>query len=42
MTTEELQNIIEKLENEEYENLAQFGIFEFGGGPNESYIKANR
>lgn len=39
---EELQNIIDKLENENRKENAYFGIFEYGGGPDESYIKANK
>ena len=42
MNKEELQNIIDKLESENPKEKAYFGIFEYGGGPDESFIKANK
>ncbi|MFY0675494.1 MAG: hypothetical protein JXQ87_19010 [Bacteroidia bacterium] len=42
MNKEELQNIIDELEKEDRKQKAYFGIFEYGGGPDESYIKANK
>ena len=42
MNKEDLQNIIDKLEKEDRKEKAYFGIFEYGGGPDESFIKANK
>ena len=42
MNKEELQNIIDKLESENRKEKAYFGIFEYGSGPDESYIKADK
>ncbi|WP_215226688.1 hypothetical protein [Echinicola shivajiensis] len=38
----ELQNIIDQLESENLETEAYLGIFEYRGGPDESFIKANK
>lgn len=42
MDKEELQKIITKLESENLEKDAYFGIFMYGGDSDESYIKANK
>lgn len=42
MTSEELQNIISKLEDNSSKENATFGIFQYGGGSDESFIRANR
>ncbi|TAJ12589.1 hypothetical protein DMA11_12325 [Marinilabiliaceae bacterium JC017] len=42
MEKEELQNIINLLETGNSKDDAYFGIFEYGGGSDESYIKANK
>ncbi|MEM9023059.1 MAG: hypothetical protein AAGB22_04925 [Bacteroidota bacterium] len=42
MQQEELQKIIDQLESGNTEEEAYWGIFEYGGVPAESYIKANR
>ncbi|WP_200975400.1 hypothetical protein [Echinicola sp. 20G] len=42
MNKKNLQNIIDKLEKEDRKEKAYFGIFEYGGGPDESFIKASK
>ena len=42
MNKEELQNIIDEFDKEDRKQKAYFGIFEYGGAPDESYIKANK
>jgi len=42
MTQDELQQIIDKLESQVSKYNASFGIFQHGGGSDESYIKANK
>ena len=42
MTTEELQNLIDKFEEEDLKQKGVFGIFQYGGGSDESFIKANK
>ena len=42
MNKEELNRIIELLENSNSKEEAYFAIQEYGGGPNESFIKANK
>jgi hypothetical protein len=42
LTPGELQNIIARLEEAASKDKATFGIFQYGGGPDESYIKANK
>lgn len=42
MNKEELNRIIELLENSNSKEEAYFSIQEYGGGPNESFIKANK
>ncbi len=42
MTEEELQNIINKFDETELEKQAIWGIFQYGGGSDESFIKANK
>jgi hypothetical protein len=42
MTKEELQEIISRFNEEELKELGIFGIFQYGGGPDESYIRANK
>jgi len=39
---DQLQQIIDQIENEDLKSEAYLGIFEYGGGPDESYIKANK
>jgi hypothetical protein len=39
---EDLQYIIEKLEADIIKEKATFGIFQYGGGPDESFIKADK
>ena len=42
MTTQELQDLISKLESEVSKETALFEIYQYGGGPEESFVKANR
>ena len=42
MKDEELQDIIDKIESANLKEEAYFGIFQYGGGADESFIKANR
>ena len=42
MTNEELYSIIEKFDENDLKSKAIFGIFQYGGGADESYIKANK
>lgn len=42
MTNEELQKIIEQFDEDELKKLGVFGIYQYGGGPEESFIKANK
>ena len=42
MDSKELQNIINQLETDNLKDNAYFGIFEYGGGPDESFIRANQ
>lgn len=42
MTQDELQKIIEELEARVSKDKATFGIFQYGGGPDESFIKADK
>ncbi|MBB6005013.1 hypothetical protein [Arcicella rosea] len=42
MTEEELQNIINKFDETELKKQAIWGIFQYGGGSDESFIKANK
>lgn len=42
MTKAELQNIINQFDEDSLKKEAVFGIFQFGGGSDESFIKANK
>lgn len=42
MDKTELQKIIDTLEKNQSTEDAYFGIFQYGGAPDESYIKANK
>lgn len=42
MTEEELKKIITQLKSRNEKNKAHFGFYQYGGGPDESYIKANK
>lgn len=42
MTQDELQNIIEELEGKISKDTATFGILQYGGGADESFIKADK
>jgi hypothetical protein len=42
LTQNELQNIIDQLEQDVSKDNATFGIFQYGGGSDESYIKADK
>ncbi|MFT3703923.1 MAG: hypothetical protein QM802_16275 [Agriterribacter sp.] len=42
MTQDELQNIITKLESQIAKDNATFGIFQYGGDSDESYIQADK
>ncbi len=42
MTEGELQNIINKFDENELKKQAIWGIFQYGGGSHESFIKANK
>jgi hypothetical protein len=39
---DELQKIINHLESNSSKEEAYFGIFQYGGGPDESFVKANK
>ena len=42
MTNEELQKFINRLEEQDLKSQATFGILLYGGGADESFIRANR
>ncbi|MCC6371298.1 MAG: hypothetical protein IT236_09865 [Bacteroidia bacterium] len=42
MTDEELKTIINKLDTKHKKAEAIFGIFQYGGGPEECFIRANK
>lgn len=42
MTTEEIKDFIAKLKNDTSGDKGYFGIFMYGGGSDESFIKANK
>lgn len=42
MTNEELQSIIEQFDETKLKQQGIFGVYQFGGGPDESYIRANK
>ncbi|WGD35883.1 hypothetical protein [Olleya sp. YS] len=42
MNTQELKNIVDRLKSYVNENEAYFGFFQYGGGQDESFIKANK
>jgi hypothetical protein len=42
LTREEIKDIIAKLKADTDEQKGYFGIFQYGGGSDESYIKANK
>lgn len=42
MTQNELENIIKELETKVSKDSATFGIFQYGGGSDESFIKADK
>lgn len=42
MTKEELQKIIEQFDEEELKRQGIFSILQYGGGSDESFIKANK
>lgn len=42
MTNEKLQNIIAQFDEKELKEKALFGILQYGGGSDESFIKANK
>jgi hypothetical protein len=42
LTQEELQNIIEELEGKVSKDTATFGIYQYGGGADESFIEADK
>lgn len=42
MNQEEIEDIIKKLETQNLKEKATFGIFQYGGGSDESYIEANK
>ena len=42
MTTQELQDLISKLEPEVSKDTALFEVYQYGGGPDESFVKANK
>lgn len=41
MTTEELGSIIKSFDTDGLKEKGTFGIFQYGGGPDESFIRAN-
>jgi hypothetical protein len=42
LNKDELQKIIDQLESGNSKDEAYFGIFQYGGGPDESFVKANK
>ena len=42
MSKDELQKIIDQLESGNSKDEAYFAIFQYGGGPDESFVKANK
>ncbi|MFM2393955.1 MAG: hypothetical protein RLZZ546_1937 [Bacteroidota bacterium] len=42
MTEVELQKIIDQFDEDDLKSKGIFGILQYGGGPDESYIKANK
>ena len=42
LTKEELQNIIDQFDEEELKQQGIFGILQYGGGSDESFIRANK
>lgn len=42
LTKEELQKIIDQFDEEELKRQGIFGISQYGGGPDESFIRANK
>jgi hypothetical protein len=42
LNKDELKAIIDQLETANSKDEAYFGIFQYGGGPDESFIKANK
>ena len=42
LTEEELQKILDQFDEEEMKLQGTFGILQFGGGPDESFIRANK
>ena|SRR5690606_29459742 len=42
LTKEELQKIIDQFDEEELKRLGIFGILQYGGGADESFIRANK
>jgi hypothetical protein len=42
MTKEELKKIVAELEKQNEKEKAYFGFYQYGGGPDESCLKANR
>ena len=42
MTQDELQKIIDQLEEQTSKDKATFGIFQYGGGSDESFIQADK
>ena len=42
MTKEDLQKIIEQFNQEDLERQGVFGVFQYGGGSDESFIRANK
>ncbi|UYW01804.1 hypothetical protein K5I29_02445 [Flavobacterium agricola] len=42
LTKEELQNIIDQFDEEKLKKLGIFGISQYGGGSDESFLRANK
>jgi len=42
MTDEDIKKLIDDLRSQKNYDEAYIGFFQYGGGPDESYIKANR
>lgn len=42
MTNNQLQTAIDQFDEQQLKQQARFGIFQFGGGPDESCIRANK
>jgi len=42
VTKEDLQKIIEQFNQEDLERQGVFGVFQYGGGSDESFIRANK